>query len=93
MTFLNGQRMKRVERTSAFDKDLKKIGLSAPLIDVLHHLINDKKLPIKYRDHSLKGKFSIFRECHIQPDLLLIYYIENDVVKLVRLGSHSQLFG
>ncbi|MBS9775019.1 MAG: type II toxin-antitoxin system YafQ family toxin [Tenacibaculum sp.] len=81
-----------IERTRAFEKDFKKVGLIAPLIDVLHYLINGVKLPAKYRDHALKGNYAMFRECHIKPDLLLIYYVEDNVLKLVRLASHSELF-
>lgn len=84
--------MLKIERTKSFEKDFKKIGLIAPLIDVLHHLINEKKLPVKYCDHQLKGNYAIFRECHVKPDLLLIYYIENDTLKLVRLSTHSELY-
>ncbi|MDP8080084.1 type II toxin-antitoxin system YafQ family toxin [Phocoenobacter skyensis] len=84
--------MLKIEKTKAFEKDFKKVGLIAPLVDVLHYLINGKKLPAKYRDHALKGKYAIFRECHVKPDLLLVYYIENNILKLVRLASHSELF-
>lgn len=71
---------------------MKKFGLSAPLIDVLNHLIHAKQLPEKYRDHQLKGDMKRFRECHIKPDLLLVYeQFENEVI-LVRINSHSELF-
>jgi mRNA interferase YafQ len=49
-------------------------------------------LPPEARDHALKGEWADFRECHISGDILLIYQIEENVVKLVRIGSHSQLF-
>ncbi|MDP8185330.1 type II toxin-antitoxin system YafQ family toxin [Phocoenobacter skyensis] len=84
--------MLKIEKTETFEKDFKKEGLISPLVDVLHYLINGKKLPVKYRDHALKGNYAIFRECHVKPDLLLVYYIENNVLKLVRLASHSELF-
>lgn len=86
--------MLKIERTKTFEKDFKKVGLIAPLIDVLHYLINEEKLPIKYRDHQLSGKFALFRECHVKPDLLLIYFFEKekDALHLVRLASHSELF-
>lgn len=71
---------------------MKKFGLSAPLIDVLSHLIHAKQLPEKYRDHQLKGDMKRFRECHIKPDLLLVYeQFEHEVI-LVRINSHSELF-
>ena len=46
----------------------------------------------KYKDHQLIGKMKDFRECHIKPDLLLIYMIEDNTLKLVDIGSHSELF-
>ena len=54
----------------------------------------NKKLDDKYMDHSLIGKYKGLRECHIEPDWLLIYYVENNTLTLVlsRLGSHSDLF-
>lgn len=84
--------MLKIERTKAFEKDFKKVGLIAPLIDVLHHLLNGNRLPVQYRDHQLSGKFAIYRECHVKPDLLLVYRIENDTLQLARLASHSELF-
>ena len=53
-----------------------------------------KRLNEKYRDHALSGNFAGFRECHIQPDWLLVYLIENDVLTLtlVDTGSHSDIF-
>ena len=56
-------------------------------------LASQQALPDKYRDHALKGQFIGFRECHIQPDWLLIYMVENDILTLtlVDTGSHSDL--
>lgn len=53
-----------------------------------------EKLPIKNRDHALSGNYEGFRECHIMPDWLLIYSLENTlkIVTLIRTGSHSDLF-
>lgn len=57
-------------------------------------LIHDLPLPEKHHDHELKGNWVGFRECHVKPDLLLIYEKTDDVViQLVRLGTHSELFG
>ena len=55
---------------------------------------NLEKLDDKYKDHSLIGEYKGLRECHIEPDWLLIYYVENNTLTLVlsRLGSHSDLF-
>jgi mRNA interferase YafQ len=57
-------------------------------------LAEGQKLPLSYKDHSLKGELSKYRECHIQSDLLLIYKIEKEnlILVLVNIGSHSQLF-
>ena len=61
---------------------------------VVEILITNKLLPYKYRDHSLSGNFNGFRECHINPDWLLIYQIYNDILTLTltRTGTHSDLF-
>ena len=85
--------------TGKFKKSLKlakKRGLDLKLLDkVITILQNDIPLEEKYRDHELKGKYQGFRECHIQPDWLLVYRIENDllVLTLSRTGTHSNLFG
>ena len=64
------------------------------LDDIIRMLSRGETLPEKNQDHALSGNWSGFRECHIQPDWLLIYRIENDVLvlTLVRSGSHSDLF-
>jgi mRNA interferase YafQ len=57
-------------------------------------LASDRPLPPNNRDHSLTGDWSGYRECHVRPDLLLIYdKPDDDQLRLVRLGSHSDLFG
>jgi mRNA interferase YafQ len=84
--------------TSKFKKSLKlakRRGLNLELLDqVVTMLQNNIPLQEKYRDHELKGKYQGFRECHIQPDWLLIYLKENDVLTLtlVDTGSHADLF-
>ncbi len=73
----------------------KKRGLDLKLLDkVITMLQNDIPLEEKYRDHELKGKYQGFRECHIQPDWLLIYLKENYVLTLtlVDTGTHADLF-
>lgn len=64
------------------------------LLNVIEILANEEPLPIKYQDHTLKGEWKGYRECHVKPDLLLIYKLENDelTLTLVRTGSHSDLF-
>jgi mRNA interferase YafQ len=61
---------------------------------VLVTLANDRPLEPKHRDHDLSGDWSGYRECHVKPDLLLIYRkTDQDLLRLARLGSHSELFG
>ena len=90
--------MYRVKFTTAYKKSyklMKKRGLNLTLLnDVVDQLRQGKKLDAKHKDHPLSGNLSSFRECHIQPDWLLIYYIDDDVLTLtlVNTGSHSDLF-
>ncbi|MFC2406599.1 MAG: type II toxin-antitoxin system YafQ family toxin [Cardiobacterium sp.] len=82
--------------TTQFRRDVKKQWdelISPDWATVIYYLINDHEIPKKYRDHALSGEWSGFRECHIKPDLLLIYETGEDSIQLVRLGSHSELFG
>lgn len=62
-------------------------------IEVVYTLLNAQELQTKYKDHALKGDFQGFRECHIKPDLLLVYRIIDNTLELVDIGSHSDLFG
>lgn len=64
------------------------------LKDAIDCLLNEEKLPDKNRDHALVGKYLGFRECHIEPDWLLVYEISGDSLTLVasRTGSHGDLF-
>ncbi len=90
--------MYQVKFTTTFKKSyklMKKRGLDLSLLDEVVDLLRQgKQLDEKYRDHSLSGNFAGFRECHIKPDWLLIYLIENDVLTLtlVDTGSHSDIF-
>jgi mRNA interferase YafQ len=52
-----------------------------------------KRLYLKYKDHPLSGKYKKYRNCHIEPDWVLIYEINDKELSLIRLGSHSELFG
>ena len=87
-----------IRTTSKFRKDLKlakKKGLNIALLqEVVDVLASGEKLSEKHRDHALTGDWESFRECHIQPDWLLIYKISGDslIVTLVRTGTHSDLF-
>ena len=89
--------MKVLQPTTKFKKDLKKYKNKpdqlAELKVVLNLLINEQPIPAKYKPHPLEGAYNDCIECHIQSDYLLIWYDkEKDVIKLIRLGSHSELF-
>lgn len=87
-----------IKFTTQFKKDYKaavKRGLEIKLLEeVISKLSNGESLAEKHRDHNLSGNWSGFRECHILPDWLLIYRVENDVLvlTLTRTGTHSDLF-
>jgi mRNA interferase YafQ len=88
-----------VVTTAAFRKDYKlaiKRRLKIDLLEaVVATLAMGETLPPKYKDHALSGNWVGHRECHIQPDWLLIYRVEDDVLVLTmaRTGTHSDLFG
>jgi len=90
--------MYEVKFTTAFKKSYKlmqKRGYNTDALDaVVDVLRQGRKLDAKYRDHGLTGNYTGFRECHIQPDWLLVYLIENNVLilTLVDTGTHSDLF-
>lgn len=88
--------MRKVMLEKQFKKDAKKQFLelaTSAWAEVLHCLCNDTALPEKYRDHELSGKFKGIRDCHIKPDLVLLYVKSgNDYLQLIRIGSHSELF-
>jgi mRNA interferase YafQ len=94
--------MRTIERSSAFKRDYKRVkatprhnkDLDQLLSAILVLLLNDKALPESNRDHALSGSWADYRECHIKPDLLLIYRKSDaNTLRLARLGSHSELFG
>ncbi|MBQ7795536.1 MAG: type II toxin-antitoxin system YafQ family toxin [Lachnospiraceae bacterium] len=88
-----------IKTTTQFKKDFKLAKRRrqnlALLKEVVTMLANGNPLPERYHDHALSGNWSKYRECHILPDWLLIYRIEDDVLvlTLTRTGSHSDLFG
>lgn len=88
-----------VKPTTQFKKDYKlaiKRGLKIELLEeIISNLANDVPLPEKNKDHALGSNWSGHRECHILPDWLLVYRLENDVLvlTLARTGTHSDLFG
>ncbi|MGD0519745.1 MAG: type II toxin-antitoxin system YafQ family toxin [Terracidiphilus sp.] len=93
--------MRTIERSSAFKRDSKREArgrhgatLDADLVPVLLALANDEPLAPRHRDHDLSGDWQGYRECHVKPDLLLIYRkTDVETLRLARLGSHSELFG
>jgi mRNA interferase YafQ len=64
----------------------------AKLREAILLLIDGSPLPARYKDHPLAGGWKHFRECHIEPDWLLIYKTDGDDLHLVRTGTHSDLF-
>jgi len=90
--------MYTIKPTSRFQKDLKlakKRGYKLELLaDIIKKLAVGEELPAKHRDHPLIGNYAGCRECHISPDWLLIYEIEDStlILYLTRTGTHSDLF-
>jgi len=93
--------MRTIDRSSAFKRDYKREArgqhratLDANLIPVLMALADDQPLEPRHRDHDLSGEWAGYRDCHVKPDLVLIYRKPDaDILRLARLGSHSELFG
>ena len=94
--------MYRIVRTKVFErsyKRLKQSGIKKQVISGLQNIIDTlasgKTLASKHRDHKLTGYFSEYRECHVRPNLLLVYQIDrgNLILVLVDIGSHPYLFG
>ena len=89
--------MLKLSSTTRFNKDLKLCQRRGYNLDLLYNIVNILRipdtLPVKNKDHDLKGNFSGKRECHITPDWLLIYHIKDDELMLDRTGTHADLFG
>ncbi|MDE2720793.1 type II toxin-antitoxin system YafQ family toxin [Candidatus Palauibacter polyketidifaciens] len=89
--------MRTIERTRRFKRDYKRESrgrhracLDTILAGVVEALANDRPLEPRHHDHALSGEWRDFRDCHLKPDLLLIYQKSGaDILRLVRLGSHS----
>ena len=90
--------MMKINGTSRLKKEYRQMmkrGYDLKLFEyVVGELANGCTLAQKYNDHALSGSFIGFRECHIEPDWLLIYIIENDILTLTltRMGTHAELF-
>ena len=91
--------MRTIRRTTTFKRDYKRERrgrfartLDAELATVVAELAADRELPWRYHDHRLAGQWKDHRDCHVRPDLVLIYRKPDaDHIDLVRLGSHSEL--
>lgn len=85
-----------IKSTSQFEKDIKSLKKRSKNFEklkiVLEILINSSPLPKKYKNHKLKGNFTGRYECHIEPDWLMIYRIQDSSIILERTGTHSDLF-
>ena len=85
-----------IHYTSQFKKDYKKVEKQnkdiSKLRTVIENLITGQNLEAKYKDHQLSGNWKGHRDCHIEPDWILIYRIYADDLYLERTGSHSELF-
>lgn len=86
--------MRAIDVTNQFKRDAKKhyLSLITPSwTEAIYCLCNDLPVPARYKDHQLTGNLKDFRDCHIKPDLVLLYRKTDDALELVRLGSHSEL--
>ena len=84
------------EATSQFKKSvkrLKKRGISIGKLSDIIKCIKNGTLDPKHKDHALKGKFLGLRECHIEPDWLLVYRFEENLLFLIDTGTHQDIFG
>lgn len=88
--------MYRFKTTKKFDKSFKKLDAKSQTLalEVIEKLLKGEKLEAKFKDHKLKGDLKDFRECHLKPDLLLIYQKEDEtlIFTAINIGSHSELF-
>jgi mRNA interferase YafQ len=86
-----------VRQASRFRRDIKRMirqGVDLALLEtIIETLVAQAVLHERHRDHALIGNWKGYRECHIEPNWLLIYRIADDELELVRTGSHSELFG
>lgn len=74
------------KRASRRGKDIGKLDI------VMERLANEDQLEVRFRDHALSGEWKDFRECHIEPNWLLIYRVHGGEITFVRTGTHSDLF-
>jgi mRNA interferase YafQ len=88
--------MRTVRRTSQFKKDVKRMGKRGKKFEefkeIIRKLAKGETLEDKYQDHYLVGQYKGSRECHIEPNWLLIYELAENELVLIRTGTHSDLF-
>jgi mRNA interferase YafQ len=88
--------MKTISHTMQFKRDVRRMqrqGRNLALLkQVLEYLVQGDELAVTHRDHVLVGQYKGTRECHLEPDWLLIYESTEDEIVLIRTGSHSDLF-
>ena len=88
--------MKSIRRTRQFRRDVKRMQRQGreveKLKNVLEALVEGEPLAAQYRDHVLVGQYKGTRECHLEPDWLLVYELAETEIVLIRTGSHSDLF-
>jgi len=86
----------KIKYSTQFKKDFKRIKKQNKDIDKLKKIIElltkNEPLPPKFKDHQLSGQWKLHRDCHIEPDWILIYMIDSNALVLERTGSHSDLF-
>ena len=82
--------------TSAFEKDLRRVGKQGRNLDKLESVVallqKQHPLPTRCRPHPLRGNWMGHWDCHVEPDWLLLYRVTKTELVLVRTGSHSELF-
>lgn len=88
---------RQVRQSTQFKRDIKRLTRQgadlAKLETVVIHLVAERPLAERHRDHALTGNWRGYRDCHIEPDWLLLYRIVDDELQLTRTGSHAELFG
>ncbi len=91
-----GEYKYKIAQSSSFKKDMKSLSADEKeeAKSVIKKLACGEELEEKYQDHQLSGKLKDFRDCHIRPDLVLIYKIKENILELYvyRIGSHSKLY-
>jgi len=88
--------MKQLFQTTQFSKDVKRMQKRGKDLEklkiIVRKLANDDPLDPRHRDHPLSGEWKHCRDCHVEPDWILIYTETNDYLRLERTGTHSDLF-